>query len=70
MRHLMYGFALLMLAGTPLLPGSLWGLTWLTVMVSPLVARTLSEEAALRKALAGYEDYTRRVRRRLVPGIW
>lgn len=69
-RHPMYGFALPMLAGTPLLLGSFWGLAWLALLIPLLVARTLGEEAVLTRDLAGYGDYTRRVRYRLVPGLW
>ncbi len=69
-RHPMYGFALLMLLGAPLLLGSFWGLAWLVVLVPLLVARTLGEEAVLRKDLAGYEHYTHGVRHRLIPAVW
>jgi len=34
------------------------------------VVRTAKEDAMLREELAGYEAYARRVRYRLVPGIW
>ena len=35
-----------------------------------LAVRILVEEDFLRRELPGYEDYTRRVRWRLVPGLW
>lgn len=69
-RHPMYAYALLLLVGTPLLLGSLWGLAGLLLMVPLLAARTLGEEALLREKLPGYRDYTSRVRSRLLPGIW
>jgi protein-S-isoprenylcysteine O-methyltransferase Ste14 len=34
------------------------------------VVRTANEDEMLREELAGYEDYARGVRYRLVPGIW
>jgi protein-S-isoprenylcysteine O-methyltransferase Ste14 len=35
-----------------------------------LMLRILDEEAMLRQELEGYADYARRVRSRLVPGLW
>ncbi len=32
--------------------------------------RTYLEDKALRKELPGYEEYARRVRYRLLPGVW
>jgi protein-S-isoprenylcysteine O-methyltransferase Ste14 len=69
-RHPMYAFTLLFMVGAPLLLGSLWGLAGLLVFIPLLAARTLGEEAMLRRGLPGYADYARRVRFRLAPGIW
>lgn len=69
-RHPMYAWALLFLLGMPLLLGSQWGLVWLLPFVLLLAARILGEEAMLEEGLPGYRDYTRRVRFRLVPGVW
>jgi len=69
-RHPMYGYAILLMLGAPLLLGSLWGLASLIVLLPLLAARTLSEEALLLRNLQGYGDYARRVRFRLVPGVW
>jgi protein-S-isoprenylcysteine O-methyltransferase Ste14 len=69
-RHPMYACALFLMLGAPLLLGSVWGLAWLVVFLPLLGLRTLGEEAMLRRGLAGYDDYARRVRFRLVPGIW
>jgi protein-S-isoprenylcysteine O-methyltransferase Ste14 len=35
-----------------------------------LGARAMGEERMLRQALAGYDEYARKVRSRLVPGVW
>jgi len=35
-----------------------------------LVARTMLEDRTLRAELTGYDEYARRVRYRLIPGIW
>ena len=69
-RHPMYAFALLLMIGTPLLLGSVWGLAWLLVFAPLLAARVLGEEAMLAAGLPGYADYARKVRFRLLPGVW
>jgi protein-S-isoprenylcysteine O-methyltransferase Ste14 len=69
-RHPMYSYTLLLMVGTPLLLGSLWGLLGLLPILPLLVARLRSEEAMLREGLPGYRDYLARVRFRLVPGLW
>ena len=69
-RHPMYAFALWQFVGGPLMLGSWWGLAGATLFTLAIAGRTLGEEKMLRAELAGYEDYTRRVRWRFVPGIW
>ena len=69
-RHPMYSGALLMLLGTPVALGSWWGLLAFPPMAGAIVLRLLDEERMLRGKLAGYEEYTRKVRWRLVPGIF
>jgi protein-S-isoprenylcysteine O-methyltransferase Ste14 len=69
-RHPMYSGAIVFFVGASLLLGSWWG-----VAISPLFAVLLGvrvgiEERALIAGLLGYADYTRRVRYRLVPGLW
>ncbi len=69
-RHPMYSATLVMMAGTPLALGSLWGLPVAVASLPLLVARILDEEKALTAELAGYADYTRAVPYRLIPGVW
>ena len=69
-RHPMYGGALLLIVGTPLLLGSWWGLAATPVIVLLLAARAVLEERTLARELEGYRDYASRVRYRLVPGVW
>ncbi len=69
-RHPMYGYLLLMMLGTPLLLGSLWGLLGIVVMLPLLVARAAGEEAILRDGLPGYREYMEKVRHRFIPGLW
>ncbi|MFZ1104669.1 MAG: isoprenylcysteine carboxylmethyltransferase family protein, partial [Hyphomicrobiaceae bacterium] len=69
-RHPMYAWALVMLAGIPLALGSWWGLAMLVPAVAGIAWRLLDEERFLAKNLAGYTDYMRNVRYRLVPFVW
>ena len=69
-RHPMYASALLYLVGTPLALGSYWGLLAFAAMMPFLIWRMLDEERVLARDLPGYTEYQRRVRHRLVPGIW
>ncbi len=69
-RHPMYAGAIFWLVGTPLLLGSWWGLAVVPLMIVGLAFRAVGEERMLRRELAGYDEYARRVRWRLVPGIW
>jgi protein-S-isoprenylcysteine O-methyltransferase Ste14 len=69
-RHPMYASALLYLLGTPLALGSYWGLVPLVAMMPFLIWRLLAEERFLAKNLAGYTEYQKRVRHRLLPFVW
>jgi protein-S-isoprenylcysteine O-methyltransferase Ste14 len=69
-RHPMYASALLYLVGLPLLLGSWYGLLGVPVMIAGLAPRAVFEERLLARDLPGYADYVRRVRYRLVPGVW
>ena len=40
------------------------------VIIVVIVIRTALEDRVLRLELPGYQEYARRVRRRLFPGIW
>jgi protein-S-isoprenylcysteine O-methyltransferase Ste14 len=69
-RHPMYSGALLLFFAVPLMLGSGWGLVAALPLSAVLVVRTMLEDATLARALEGYDEYRRRVRWRLVPGIW
>lgn len=69
-RHPGYAGALLsILCGGPAL-GSWWAMLVLAPMVVLTLRRTVIEDRYLREHLEGYVDYAKRVRYRLVPGIW
>ncbi len=69
-RHPMYSGALLMVLFTPLALGSWVALPMVLPLVIVIVLRLLAEERFLSAGLAGYDDYRRRVRYRLLPGVW
>jgi protein-S-isoprenylcysteine O-methyltransferase Ste14 len=69
-RHPMYSGAILVLVGMPLALGSWLGLLLEPLFIAWFAWRLLDEEAFLRTHLAGYDEYTRRVRHRLVPHVW
>jgi protein-S-isoprenylcysteine O-methyltransferase Ste14 len=69
-RHPMYTGALLMFIDMALALGSWWSLLMVIPLAVILGLRACGEEATLRNELPGYDDYTRRVRWRLIPGIW
>src|SRR5262245_42975122 len=69
-RHPMYASAVLYLFGTPFALGSYWGLLALAATLPFLIWRLFDEERFLAKNLPGYVNYQRRVRWRLIPGIF
>lgn len=69
-RHPMYvGFSLMMLFA-PLALGSWWALIPALATPPSLMMRIVDEERAMTAELQGYAEYARRVRWRLVPGVW
>jgi len=69
-RHPMYTANVIMMVGIPLALGSYWGLVFVIPGLLTLAWRIRDEETLLRGELDGYREYTRKVRYRLVPGVW
>jgi protein-S-isoprenylcysteine O-methyltransferase Ste14 len=69
-RHPMYVGVIFTFAGTPLVLGSWWTFFPVGVVSLVFVVRTAFEDRMLQRELPGYEDYARKTRYRLVPGIW
>jgi protein-S-isoprenylcysteine O-methyltransferase Ste14 len=69
-RHPMYASGVLYLLGTPLALGSYRGFVALLGMLPFLIWRLLDEERLLARDLPGYTQYQRKVRFRLIPGVW
>ena len=69
-RHPKYVGDLVLVIGIPLALGSWWALAFVLLTMPGLVWRILDEEKLLKKDLPGYDEYTRKVRFRLVPYLW
>jgi len=69
-RHPMYAGGLISFIGTPLALGSWWGMLALLVVLPALIWRLVDEERLLQSNLPGYTEYSRRVRYRLIPGVF
>lgn len=69
-RHPGYAGALLSYLATPLLLDSIWAFLPVVFMTVVLVIRTRLEDMFLQDELEGYRDYARKVRFRLLPGLW
>jgi len=69
-RHPMYASAIWLFVGIPLALGSWWTLALLVPLIPVLMWRLLDEEKLLARELAGYSEYMRRVRYRLIPNVW
>ena len=70
MRHPGYAGALLTYLATPFFLGSRWAFLPAIFLTIALLIRTSLEDKALQDDLEGYREYSRRVRFRLVPGVW
>jgi protein-S-isoprenylcysteine O-methyltransferase Ste14 len=69
-RHPMYTATVFMFLAIPLVLGSF--LAFLIFLIYPLtiILRIDNEEKVLEKGLAGYADYKKKVKHRLLPFIW
>jgi len=69
-RHPGYLGAVFQSIAVPLMLGSLWSLIPAGFGVVLLILRTALEDRTLLEELDGYEEYTQRVRYRLLLGVW
>lgn len=69
-RHPGYAGNILPLPGIVLALGSVWEIIQASVAMVIRVTRTVLEDRNLQEELPGYMDYARRVRFRLIPGIY
>ena len=69
-RHPMYTASTVMFLALPLILGSWYALIPFALYPVIMVVRIRGEEKLLTAELAGYEEYKRKVRFRLIPFIW
>ena len=69
-RHPGYVCAILQSLAVPVILGSPWALIPGAVAAALMTLRTALEDRALRHELAGYDDYAKITRCRLIPKIW
>ena len=69
-RHPMYLGVLLMLLATPVALGSYWATLAFLPLPYLLSLRATDEERILKRDLKGYQQYCRKVKWRILPGIW
>jgi protein-S-isoprenylcysteine O-methyltransferase Ste14 len=69
-RHPGYAGALLTYLVTPIFLDSGWAYLPVFCLTIVLVIRTSLEDQTLQEELTGYWEYAKRVRYRLIPGIW
>ena len=69
-RHPMYSAQLLIYLSCPIALGSYVAFPFFLAMPVILVYRLLNEEKVLLRGLPGYAAYQKKVRYRLIPGVW
>ncbi|MEJ2706406.1 MAG: isoprenylcysteine carboxylmethyltransferase family protein [Anaerolineales bacterium] len=69
-RHPGYAGALLTFLATPVFLDSSWAFLPTAFISILMVIRTALEDRFLQEELEGYRDYVKRVRFRLLPGVW
>ena len=69
-RHPMYTASILMFLAIPIVMGSWYALIPFAFYPVLMVIRILDEEKLLTAELAGYEEYKRKVKYRMIPFIW
>jgi protein-S-isoprenylcysteine O-methyltransferase Ste14 len=69
-RHPMYAAVIPFIICVALILGSWWALIPGGVIGVLFIIRTALEDRMLQDELPGYKEYARRVRYRLIPGIW
>ena len=69
-RHPMYSAIIVLFLAMPLILGSL--ISFFIMLIYPFLIgyRAINEEKILTKELEGYEEYTKKVKYRLIPFIW
>ncbi len=69
-RHPLYSGAIFWALGTPIALGSIVALGGSFLVILSLILRIKPEEEMLIKGMDGYEEYRKRVKYKLIPGIY
>lgn len=69
-RHPMYVGVILFILCMPLVLGSLYSFIPALIIIILFIIRTSLEDKTLQEELEGYQDYARRVRYKLIPGLF
>jgi len=69
-RHPGYAGAIVVTLAMPYVLGSRWAVFPAMLTALLIVVRTWAEDRTLQTELPGYREYARRVRARLLPGVW
>ena len=69
-RHPGYLSAILWAIGLPMILGSVYGFIPSAAAIIVIVIRTGLEDRTLLNELEGYTEYSKKVKYRLIPGIW
>ncbi len=69
-RHPMYAVTVLLFLSMPLVLGSPISFAVMLFYLPLIVKRIRNEEEVLARGLKGYSDYMKKVKYRLIPGVW
>ena len=69
-RHPGYAGGILFCLATPFILETVWALVPAVLMTALMTVRTALEDQTLQEELDGYQEYARKVRYRLLPGVW
>ena len=69
-RHPMYMSTLLLFMSMPLVLGSILSFVIMLAYIPIIARRIRNEEEVLEQGLAGYSEYKKRVRYRVIPFVW
>ncbi len=69
-RHPMYTVVIVLLFALPVALGSRYTLILAVFLTLLLIIRTYLEDRTLHQKLAGYSEYAKQTRYRLIPRVW
>jgi len=69
-RHPGYASLVVSYLAIPRLLGSCWAYLPVVLLTINIFVRTALEDRTLQNELGGYQEYAKRVRYRLIPGVW